>query len=70
MDSHAELLQIAETIETNGGWHIAAIKVRAAADRIRVLEDALHEIADSDSFSMTALRNHAKYALASTETHE
>lgn len=33
-----ELRQIADTIERNGGWHIAAIKVRAAADRLDELE--------------------------------
>lgn len=33
-----ELRQIADTIERNGGWHIAAVKVRAAADRLDELE--------------------------------
>jgi hypothetical protein len=33
-----ELRQIADTIERNGGWHIAAVKVRAAADRLDALE--------------------------------
>ena len=35
-DTH-ELRQIAQTIESNGGWHIAAIKVRAAANELEAL---------------------------------
>lgn len=33
----ASLRRIADTVETNGGWHIAALKVRAAADEIERL---------------------------------
>ena len=42
MSERAELLLIADTIERNGGWHIAAVKVRAAAERIAALEALLH----------------------------
>jgi len=35
--SKQELYEIARTMECNGGWHIAALKVRAAADEIERL---------------------------------
>ena len=37
MSEHTELMTIADTIDNNG-WHAAALKVRAAAERIRELE--------------------------------
>lgn len=37
------LRRIADTIETNGGWHIAAIKVRAGADEIERLRAIAEE---------------------------
>lgn len=39
------LRSIADTIEQNGGWHIAALKVRAAADEIeRLTRESAHHL--------------------------
>lgn len=35
----ASLRRIADTVETNGGWHIAALKVRAGAEEIERLRE-------------------------------
>lgn len=40
----ADIRRIADTVEQNGGWHIAAVKLRAAADEIDRLRAALHRI--------------------------
>ena len=36
-----ELLIIADTIDRDGGWHIAAVKIRAFSDKYAALESSL-----------------------------
>lgn len=45
-NNRTELFTIADAIEQNGGWHIAALKVREAADEIERLRAALQWISE------------------------
>jgi hypothetical protein len=42
-----ELKTIADTVEMNGGWNIAALKIHQAIERIAQLEAALKKIVNS-----------------------